>query len=214
MYLSGLGLRLSLVNRFNLAASNQSCTVHYRTSSYITARNNCPDKNATIHNNDSWWWPLTISTYHVSFAAGHITKVVVSLFSEDGWSSHERDNLFVFRTPRVFQIPELDMSEKENSLMSLEKFWKFCASPVSCCDKVGPILRKANCLHFCGDFVTGDLEQSPFIDFPVVTCLYHETQDLDLDNECPRAQYSTSWSLSDQLFPMSWNPILSPPPRI
>ena len=71
--------------------------------------------------------------------------------------------------------------KRKFSLMSLEKFWKFCSSPVSCCDKVGPILRKANCLHFCWDFVASDLEQSPFIDFPVVTCLYHETRDLTMN---------------------------------
>ena len=153
----------------------------------------------------TWWWSLTISTHHVSFATSHVTKIVVPLFSEDGWATHERDNLLVFSAPRVLQIPELDMSEKEKKKFDSRKnILKICLSPVSCRDKIGPILRKANCLHLCWDFVACDLEQSPFIEIHVVIWLLQETWGLELDN-VPR-HYS-----QHHLFPKPRNPIYSPP---
>ena len=126
----------------------------------------------------------------------------------------EGQPLCILRSESIPDTRTWRVWKRKLSLMSLENFWKFCSSPVSCCDKVGPILCKANCLHFCWDFVTGDLEQSPFIDFPVVTCLYHETQDLDLDNECPRAQYSTSWSVRSTISHVLESNLISPPSPI
>ena len=199
MYLPGF---THVKHRRNLATCNQSCTVHYRPSSYITARNNCPENVTLSCTIMTWCWSLTISTHHVPFAASNVTKIVVPLLSKDGWATHERDNLLVFSAPGVLQIPELDMSEKKNYI--LEIILKICLSPVSRRDKVGPILRKANCLHLCRDFVAGDLEQSPFIEIHVVIWLLQETWGLELDN-VPR-RYS-----QHHLFPKPRNLIYSPP---
>ena len=133
------------------------------------------------------------STHHVSFAAGDVTKVVVPLFAQDGWAPHQRDNLLVFCTSWVFKIPELDVSEKrENAFSDATKYTKIlirkvCLSPVSCRDKVGPILREANCLYFCGYFVACDLEQLPFIE----NWCCHWNHGIS-GWECPQAGYGLS----------------------
>ena len=111
MYLSGLTLWSNTNSTLQPAISHERCiTGHQVTLQQETiVRKKC-DPSSTIM---TWWWPLTISTHHISFAARHVTKVVVPLLSENGWAAHKRNNLLVFRAPRVFQIPELDMPEKE-----------------------------------------------------------------------------------------------------
>ena len=64
---------------------------------------------------------------------------------------------------------------------------KICPSPVSCRDKVGPILREANCLYFCGYFVACDLEQLPFIE----NWCCHWNHGIS-GWECPQAGYGLS----------------------
>ena len=75
---------------------------------------------------------------HFTFPAGYITKVVVSLFTQNGTSTHQWHGLLVLG-PGVLQVPELDV-------------------PVAGRDEVVPVLGEADGFDFGRDLVGGHLD--------------------------------------------------------
>ena len=75
---------------------------------------------------------------HFTFSTGHITKVVVSLFTQNGTSAHQWHGFLVLG-PGVLQVPELDV-------------------PVAGRDEVVAVLSEADGFDFGRDLVGGHLD--------------------------------------------------------